>query len=378
MIVLITGASSGIGAATARAFAYNGARLVLAARRLDMLEKLAAELPVETHLLQLDVRNRGGVRTAIAAIPERLAAIDVLVNNAGLSRGLEPFHEASEDDWEEMIDTNIKGLLHVSRAVLPGMVARGHGHVINVGSLAGCETYPKGNVYCASKAAVRALNKAMRLDLLGTGVRVSCVDPGLTQTEFSEVRFHGDSERAARVYEDTRPLSASDVADTIVWCASRPPWVNVESVLVTPTDQPAATVVHRRPLEAEERRPDRSVAERWLAAWNAHDVDAIIALYANDAQHTSSRLRTLGRESDTLAGRAAIAEYFRGGIERYSSLQFEPLSVSTGLRTVVIEFHARGFQRTQQITEVLELDPAGLITHSRVYHGPEAGVRREA
>jgi len=247
MIVFITGASSGIGKATARAFAASGAKLVLAARRLERLRSLAADLPVETHVMKLDVRDREAVHAAVAAIPETFAAIDVLVNNAGLSRGLAVLHRGDEDDWEEMIDTNVKGLLFVTRAVLPGMVARGRGHVINVGSVAGHEAYPGGNVYCASKAAVRALNKALRLDLAGTGIRVSSVDPGLVPTEFSVVRFHGDAELAAKIYENTRPLSASDVAEAIVWCASRPPSVNVESMLLMPTDQAAATVVHRQP-----------------------------------------------------------------------------------------------------------------------------------
>jgi 3-hydroxy acid dehydrogenase / malonic semialdehyde reductase len=247
MIVCITGASSGIGAATARAFAMTGAQLVLAARRVERLRTLAAELPSASHAIELDVRDRAAVQRAVAAIPAAFRDIDVLVNNAGLSRGFEPLHEGAETDWDEMIDTNVKGLLYVTRAFLPAMVARGHGHVINVGSVAGHETYPRGNVYCASKAAVRVLNKAMRLDLLGTGVRVSSVDPGLVPTEFSEVRFHGDSSRAAAVYERTRPLSPADVAETIVWCASRPPWVNVEEILLMPTDQAAPTMVHRRP-----------------------------------------------------------------------------------------------------------------------------------
>lgn len=246
MIVFITGASSGIGAATARAFAQTGATLVLAARRSERLRELAAQFATPTHLMSLDVRDRTAVHQAVAALPAAFQDIDILVNNAGLSRGFEPLHEGTEDDWDEMIDTNVKGLLYVTRAVLPGMVARGRGHVINIGSVAGHETYARGNVYCASKAAVRALNKAMRLDLLGTGIRVSTVDPGLVPTEFSDVRFHGDHERAAKVYEGTRPLSAADVADAIVWCASRPSWVNVEEMLLMPTDQAAPTIVHRR------------------------------------------------------------------------------------------------------------------------------------
>src|SRR5512139_2121970 len=325
MIVLITGASSGIGAAAARAFGLSGARLVLVARRAERLRTLATELGVETHPIALDVRDRAAVCQAIAAIPSPFAAIDVLLNNAGLSRGFDPLHEGSEDDWDEMIDTNLKGLLYVTRAVLPGMVARCRGHIINIGSVAGHEAYPRGNVYCATKAAVRMLNKGMRLDLLGTGIRVSTIDPGMVPTEFSEVRFHGDRARGASVYHNTRPLSAADVAETIVWCASRPPHVNVEQLLLMPTDQASPTLVHRRPIEPVEALSTAPLAERWLAAWNAHDVDRIVALYAPDARHSSSRVRTiLGRDDDTLHGKDVIAEYFRAGLTRYPTLRFEP------------------------------------------------------
>jgi len=370
MVVFITGASSGIGAATARAFAlgFGRVRLVLAARRIERLRELAAELAIESYLIELDVRDRSAVHAAVAAIPEPFVAIDVLVNNAGLSRGFEPLHEGVEDDWDEMIDTNVKGLLYVTRAVLPGMVARGLGHIINVGSIAGHEIYPRGNVYCASKAAVRALNKGLRLDLLGTGIRVSSVDPGLVPTEFSEVRFHGDRERAARVYEDTRPLSAADVADAIVWCASRPAWVNVEEVLLMPTDQAAPALVHRRPLAPAERTPSASLAERWLAAWNAHEPDRIMALYAPDARHTSARVRTFVGDTDTLTGRGAIGEYVRRGLDRYPTLRFEPVSVSTGPRTVVIEYVRHGADASELTVELLELNADGLIAHARVYH----------
>jgi 3-hydroxy acid dehydrogenase/malonic semialdehyde reductase len=370
MIVFITGASSGIGAATARAFALAGAgaRLVLTARRIERLRELAQELPVETHLVALDVRDREAVHRAVDSLPAAFAALDILVNNAGLSRGLAPLHAGSEDDWDEMIDTNVKGLLYVTRAVLPGMVARGRGHVINVGSVAGHETYPSGNVYCASKAAVRVLTKGLRLDLLGTGVRVSSVDPGLVPTEFSEVRFHGDRERAAMVYENTRPLTPEDCAEAILWCASRPPWVNVEDILLMPTDQAAATQVHRRPLSDADVRPAKPLGERWLAAWNAHDLQALLSLYAPDARHSSERVRTLAGGSDTLDGREAIAAYFRRALDLYPELRFEPISISTGFRTTVIEYTRHGAGPSVGVAEILESDANSLIRSSRVYH----------
>lgn len=369
MIVFITGASSGIGAATARAFAlgFNDVRLILAARRVERLRALARELDVEAHLIELDVRDRAAVHAAVAAVPEPFREVDVLVNNAGLSRGFEPLHEGNEDDWDEMIDTNVKGLLYVTRAVLPGMVERQRGHVINVGSIAGHETYPNGNAYCASKAAVRTLNKAMRLDLLGRGVRVSSVDPGLVPTEFSVVRFHGDHARADRVYADTRPLSAADVADCIVWCASRPPWVNVEDMILMPTDQAAPGLVHRRPLSPLEAAP-APLAERWLDAWNAHDADRILALYADDARHTSARVRAFTGDTDTLTGIEAIGQYVRTGLTRFTELRFEPLTVSTGPRTVVIEYRRFGVDAVEPTVELLEVNGAGLIQHARVYH----------
>ncbi|MFZ1239378.1 MAG: SDR family NAD(P)-dependent oxidoreductase, partial [Anaerolineae bacterium] len=203
--VLITGASSGIGAACAHAFAGLEARLLLAARRLDRLQKLAAAIyaqhGVEVHTIQLDVRDQPAVEVAIGGLSGAWAVVDILVNNAGLSRGLDKLHEGKLADWEEMIDTNIKGLLYVSRAVIPGMVARRSGHVINIGSIAGHQVYPSGNVYSATKHAVNALTQGMRIDLLGTGVRVSTVDPGMVETEFSQVRFHGDETRAAKVYQ---------------------------------------------------------------------------------------------------------------------------------------------------------------------------------
>jgi len=248
--VLITGASSGIGAACAQVFAQAGARLILAARRRDRLQSVARSLEEQTgcatHLIELDVRDRDAVAAAIAALPSEWQGIDVLVNNAGLSRGLDKLHEAQIQDWEEMIDTNIKGLLYVTRAVVPGMVNRDKGHVVNIGSTAGHETYPGGNVYCATKSAVMALTEGLKLDLLGTSVRVSSVDPGLVETEFSDVRYRGDRARASSTYSGMTPLTPHDVAEIVLFCATRPPHVNISDVLVMPTDQSSATRVHRR------------------------------------------------------------------------------------------------------------------------------------
>jgi NADP-dependent 3-hydroxy acid dehydrogenase YdfG len=251
-IVFVTGASSGIGAACARTFAAAGARILVAARRGDRLAALSAELaaaaggPRRVHQIALDVRDQPAVARAIASLPAEWSAIDVLVNNAGLSRGLAKLHEGELADWEEMIDTNVKGLLYVTRAVLPGMVARGRGHVINLGSIAGHESYPGGNVYCASKAAVKALTSGLRMDLVDTPIRVSTIDPGLVETEFSLVRFRGDAPRAAKVYAGLEPLTAEDVAEVVFFCASRPPHVNLAEVLLLPAAQASATLVHRR------------------------------------------------------------------------------------------------------------------------------------
>lgn len=249
-IVLITGASSGIGAACARLFAEAGTQLILAARRFDRLETLANELKQnfnsQIHLLELDVRDRAQVESAVASLPAEWANIDILINNAGLSRGLDKLQEGSIEDWEEMIDTNIKGLLYVTRSIVPGMVSRGRGHVINIGSVAGHQTYPKGNVYCGTKAAVRAISEGLKQDLLGTPVRVSSVDPGLVETEFSMVRFHGDTDRANTVYQGLTPLTPADVADVVLFCATRPAHVNLSEILMLPTDQSGATLVHRR------------------------------------------------------------------------------------------------------------------------------------
>jgi 3-hydroxy acid dehydrogenase / malonic semialdehyde reductase len=246
---LITGASSGIGEACARTFAEAGARLLLAARRLDRLEKLASEFSdtnnSEVRILDLNVCDQKSVAEAIGSLPDSWREIDILVNNAGLSRGFDKIHEGKLQDWEEMIDTNVKGLLYVSRAVIPHMVQRGKGTIINIGSIAGREVYQKGNVYCATKFAVDALTKGMRLDLVDTPIRVCTVDPGLVETEFSEVRFRGDTERAKKVYTDLTPLTAKDVADAVLFAATRPPHVQCAEILLLPTAQASPTVVHR-------------------------------------------------------------------------------------------------------------------------------------
>ncbi len=244
-IVLVTGASAGIGEACARRFGTAGARLILVARREERLAKLASELSVESYLMPLDVRNRAAVEAGLESLPENWQAIDILVNNAGLSRGLDRTHEGDPTDWDEMVDTNIKGLLYVSRAVIPGMVARGGGHVINIGSIAGREVYPAGNVYCATKHAVGAITKGMRIDLVDSAVKVTTVDPGMVETEFSLVRFHGDAERARQAYTGIRPLSGGDVADAVIWAASRPQHVQVAEVLLFSSAQASSMHIHR-------------------------------------------------------------------------------------------------------------------------------------
>jgi 3-hydroxy acid dehydrogenase / malonic semialdehyde reductase len=248
-IVFITGASAGIGAATALAFAAEGARLLLAARRAGKLAEIASCAKERgapaVHSIDLDVRDRRAVQNAVDSLPEEWSAIDILVNNAGLSRGLDKLYVGKIEDWEEMIDTNVKGLLYVTRSVVPGMVVRGRGHIINLGSTAGELTYPNGAVYCASKAAERAINDGLRQDVLGTPVRVTSVDPGMVETDFSLVRFRGDKERAAKVYKGVEPLTPADVADAIVWVASRPAHVNIARILLTPVQQANSILFHR-------------------------------------------------------------------------------------------------------------------------------------
>src|ERR1700733_273644 len=248
-IVFITGASAGIGAATALAFAAEGARLLLAARRAGKLAEVAS-LALErgapaVHSIELDVAGYRAVRDASDALPPEWAEIDILVNNAGLSRGLDKLYAGKIEHWNEMIDTNVKGLLYVSRAVVPGMVTRGRGHIVNLGSTAADITYPNGAVYCASKAAERAINDGLREDLLGTAVRVTSIDPGMVETDFSLVRFHGDQERAAKVYQGLTPLTPEDVADAIVWAAGRPAHVNIARVSMTSIHQANSLLFHR-------------------------------------------------------------------------------------------------------------------------------------
>jgi 3-hydroxy acid dehydrogenase/malonic semialdehyde reductase len=236
-LVMVTGASSGIGEATVRRFVGEGARVIAVARRGERLRALANELGPTVRPVELDVRDRDAVAALMEGLPPEWAAIDVLVNGAGLARGLAPAQAASLDDWDEMIDTNVKGLAYVTRAVLPGMVARGRGHVINIGSVAGTYPYPGANAYGGSKAFVEQFSLALRADLHGSGVRVTNIEPGMVETEFSEVRFHGDQERAAAVYRGTVPLTGDDVAACVCWCASLPPHVNVNRLEVMPTAQ---------------------------------------------------------------------------------------------------------------------------------------------
>ena len=250
-LILVTGASSGIGEACARRFATEGARLALWARRRARLESLARTLETQhrvvPQLAEVDVRDRAAVTRAAEALVAAGEVPDVLINNAGLASGLSKVHEGDPEDWDRMIDTNLKGLLNVTRAILPHMVARRRGHVVNIGSTAGHQTYPMGNVYNATKFGVRALTEGMNLDVAGTPIRVSEVDPGFVETEFSEVRFHGDRERAKAVYQGFQPLTADDVADTIAYVVNLPEHVNILDLVIVPTAQRNVYVVDRSP-----------------------------------------------------------------------------------------------------------------------------------
>ena len=246
---LITGATSGIGKATAELFAKEGFRLILCGRRQHRLDELKDSLSNSTELVTLnfDVRNRKDVMDAVSSLPEMFREIDVLINNAGNAHGLDTIQEGSLDDWDAMLDINVKGLLYVSKAIIPGMIDRKSGHIINIGSLAGKEVYPMGNVYCASKHAVDAINQGMRKDLNEFGIRVGAINPGLVETEFSNVRFKGDGERAKTVYQGYDALKAEDIADIIHFVVTRPYHVNIADLLVLPTAQASSTILRKEP-----------------------------------------------------------------------------------------------------------------------------------
>ena len=244
---LITGATSGIGRATAIALAQNNHRVILCGRREDRLAELQEQLlqHTEVYTLSFDVRDKQSVLERIASLPEAFSDIDILINNAGNAHGLDPIQNGDPDDWDAMIDINIKGLLYVSKAVIPGMIERRKGHIINIGSTAAKEVYPNGNVYCATKHAVDALNQGMRMDLNPYGIRVGAVHPGMVATEFSEVRFKGDTERAANVYKGFEPLQPEDIADIIHFVVSRPYHINIADLVVMSTAQASSTIVNR-------------------------------------------------------------------------------------------------------------------------------------
>jgi NADP-dependent 3-hydroxy acid dehydrogenase YdfG len=243
----ITGATSGIGKATALLFASKDIRLVICGRRKELLIKLQKQLEplTDVYILNFDVRDKNAVSNAINSLPEKFSHIDILINNAGNAHGMDPIEQGSLEDWDAMLDINVKGLLYVSRAILPQMVERRSGHIINIGSTAGKEVYPKGNVYCASKHAVDAINQGMRIDLNTYGIRVGAVNPGLVETEFSNVRFKGDVERADSVYQGFQPLKPEDIADIIYFVISRPPHVNIADLVVMPTAQASSTIVKK-------------------------------------------------------------------------------------------------------------------------------------
>ncbi|KAB2845506.1 MAG: SDR family oxidoreductase [Melioribacteraceae bacterium] len=249
-IVFITGATAGIGKSTAVAFAKEGAKLILTARRADVLKILANELKkefnVEIFTAKLDVKNLNEAKKVIAALPEEWKSIDILVNNAGLAKGFGHIYTDDEENWDEMIDTNIKGVLYVTRQILPGMIERGSGHIINLGSTAGHMSYANGGVYCATKFGVRAISDALRIELLDKNVRVSSVDPGAVETEFSNTRFNGDKEKAKNVYKGITPLNGDDIAEAIIFCATRPPHANINEIIITPSVQANSFFIHRK------------------------------------------------------------------------------------------------------------------------------------
>lgn len=248
-IVFITGASSGIGKSCAYAFASKGANLIISARRLEIVEKVAedirAKFGVKVFAFKLDVRSKEEIDKTVSSLPDEWKAIDILINNAGLARGLNKFYEDDPNGWDEMIDTNVKGLLFVTNAILPGMMERKFGHIINIGSIAGHEAYPKGAVYCATKHAVDAITRSLRMDTIDKNILVSTIDAGLVETNFSNIRFNGDTEKAKNVYKGLTPLTGDDVADAVVYCASRPAHVNIAEITLLASRQASATISYR-------------------------------------------------------------------------------------------------------------------------------------
>lgn len=250
--VFITGVTSGIGKSCVYAFAAEGARLIISARRKNLVDEIVADIKKkfnsEIYAFQLDVSRKKNVDAAVESLPEEFKKIDILVNNAGMGRGMNKLYEDNPDGWEEMIDTNVKGLLYVTRAVINQMVERKEGHIINIGSIAGHEPYTRGAVYCASKAAVAAITKSLRMDVMDKNIRISTVDPGLVQTGFSKVRFYGDETKAESVYKGYIPLSPDDIADAVVFIATRPEHVNIAQMIIFPTAQASSTMVHKEPV----------------------------------------------------------------------------------------------------------------------------------
>jgi len=248
-VVFITGVTSGIGKSCTYAFAKEGANVIISARRLNLVNEIAEDIRknfgVKVHAFKLDVRNRSDVIKAVNSLPEEFKKIDILINNAGLGRGLNKFYEDNPDGWDEMIDTNIKGLLYVTHAILPQMVERKNGHIINIGSIAGYESYPKGAVYCASKHAVTAITRSLRMDVIDKNIRVSTIDPGLVETDFSKIRFYGDEEKAKSAYKGLTPLTGDDIADAVIFVASRKPNVNIAQMTVFPTAQASTTIIYK-------------------------------------------------------------------------------------------------------------------------------------
>ncbi|MFC1492964.1 SDR family oxidoreductase [candidate division KSB1 bacterium] len=248
--VFITGASAGIGMACAECFAEAGSRIVLTARREDRLQEAAKLLnekySSETLIRKMDVTDNNEVKTVIGGLPEDWKDIDILINNSGLAFGMNKIHESDPDDWDVVIDTNVKGMLYVARAIIPGMVERGSGHIFNLGSIAGHQVYPNGSVYCSTKFAVNALTQGMQMELVDTPLRVTCISPGMVETEFSEVRFRGDKQKAAKVYKGIDALTGTDIAEIIVFIAGRPKHVNINDVIIMPTNQASAIIVHKK------------------------------------------------------------------------------------------------------------------------------------